>query len=525
MLTDHITFTQVHEIEEDIQKNISIVILQRGFQYHRSGYVYNVEVNPSHVITASVQGSRVYQVSLDLDDFSQSTCTCPYDDYCKHIAATYFYVYSHFDSALLLLNRWKEQNPKRAVQNNQTIQNPHIPPTEDQLLEEWFDFFTREYARLKQPDFFSLFRIMQSYIQTTLGHAESWKKSFRELYTLSFYMDLLMKIEKIPEHIQWKQYYYFQYADYQKSKQISIEGISSTINKMDSETLQKEAPQHLQALRDLLYRQLLSSRVSKSAHWLTIYRWIWSRLLREKGLMTEEMKRLDLQLRDEFLPTEQNDIILYARAHFDIATKHDEAARDRFEAVKDFQLQLIVPYFDTMLHYQEWERIEAWIDWLKPMLPHLNQLDLQSVVQLWLQVSEHQQNDLELLDTLFHLLPKSIRVYSDFLVHTKRYKQWVDLQLLRKRSPYELDREILKEIDQHDRQALLPLYHQAIERSISEKNRNSYKTAVRHLKKLRALYKKMKLTDRFEDYLETLSQKYTRLRALQEELQKGKLFS
>lgn len=80
----------------------------------------------------------------------------------------------------------------------------------------------------------------------------------------------------------------------------------------------------------------------------------------------------------------------------------------------------------------------------------------------------------------------------------------------------------LKAIEEHDSALLLPLYHQAAERAVLEKNRASYKTAVRLLKKLHGIYKQLGQDDRWEHYVYRLADKFSRLRAFQEELKKGK---
>ena len=72
-------------------------------------------------------------------------------------------------------------------------------------------------------------------------------------------------------------------------------------------------------------------------------------------------------------------------------------------------------------------------------------------------------------------------------------------------------------------EVLLPLYHQAIQADIDGKNRTYYKQAVRKLKKLRTLYKKMKRLDDWNDYFDILLTRTKRLRAFQEECKRGKL--
>jgi uncharacterized Zn finger protein len=98
----------------------------------------------------------------------------------------------------------------------------------------------------------------------------------------------------------------------------------------------------------------------------------------------------------------------------------------------------------------------------------------------------------------------------------------VDLQLANRISPLSLYALELRAIEEYDPGLLLPLYHQAAERAVLEKNRASYKTAVRLLKKLYSYYKLLKKEDRWERYINRLADKFSRLRAFQEELKKGK---
>ena len=60
-------------------------------------------------------------------------------------------------------------------------------------------------------------------------------------------------------------------------------------------------------------------------------------------------------------------------------------------------------------------------------------------------------------------------------------------------------------------------------KAIERKNRKSYKEAVRYLKKLRTIYKKLNKKTTWEYYLENLLEDTKRLRAFQEECQRGKL--
>jgi uncharacterized Zn finger protein len=80
----------------------------------------------------------------------------------------------------------------------------------------------------------------------------------------------------------------------------------------------------------------------------------------------------------------------------------------------------------------------------------------------------------------------------------------------------------MKQVEAAEPALLLPIYHQAVEKSIQEKNRTSYTNAVRYLKRLQALYQKLGQPERWSLYMQRLVHKYARLRAFQEELKKGK---
>ncbi|MEC0213863.1 hypothetical protein P4H70_33625, partial [Paenibacillus ehimensis] len=96
------------------------------------------------------------------------------------------------------------------------------------------------------------------------------------------------------------------------------------------------------------------------------------------------------------------------------------------------------------------------------------------------------------------------------------------LQLSNRVSPLDLYSLDLQTVEKHDPSLMLPLFHQAVERCIAEKNRTAYKNAVRLLKKLHTLYKKLNRSNDWDDFIYRLAMKYSRLRALQEELRKGK---
>lgn len=71
-------------------------ILSRGLDYYNSNAVRVISSSSSNV-DAQVAGSIVYDVRINFDDSNISSmyCSCPYEGYCKHLAATLYYIDEH----------------------------------------------------------------------------------------------------------------------------------------------------------------------------------------------------------------------------------------------------------------------------------------------------------------------------------------------------------------------------------------------------------------------------------------------
>lgn len=85
------------EIQLDrFEEQIDEVILQRGLNYFRKGYVTDVEEIGYGDYEATVEGSDLYTVHLHIEKgiVTEYDCDCPYDQgpVCKHIVAVLFYL-------------------------------------------------------------------------------------------------------------------------------------------------------------------------------------------------------------------------------------------------------------------------------------------------------------------------------------------------------------------------------------------------------------------------------------------------
>ena len=68
-------------------------ILDRGYDYYQINAV-RVLNSSSEFIEANVMGSSLYNVRINFieDEIVSLYCNCPYEDNCKHLAATLYYL-------------------------------------------------------------------------------------------------------------------------------------------------------------------------------------------------------------------------------------------------------------------------------------------------------------------------------------------------------------------------------------------------------------------------------------------------
>ncbi|GBF35442.1 SWIM zinc finger family [Desulfocucumis palustris] len=65
-------------------------IIERGLEYYENGLVENVNIDGQWVHATVLGNYGDYNVKVHMADFSKSRCSCPYEDYCKHMAAVVY---------------------------------------------------------------------------------------------------------------------------------------------------------------------------------------------------------------------------------------------------------------------------------------------------------------------------------------------------------------------------------------------------------------------------------------------------
>ncbi|MDE5753237.1 MAG: SWIM zinc finger family protein, partial [Oscillospiraceae bacterium] len=80
---------------KNFEESFDTKILKRGKNYYHNGAVLSIEKISENEYTAEVDGSELYDVTIEMDDngtIYNISCDCPYDmgEYCKHEAAVLY---------------------------------------------------------------------------------------------------------------------------------------------------------------------------------------------------------------------------------------------------------------------------------------------------------------------------------------------------------------------------------------------------------------------------------------------------
>jgi len=522
MLKDHISHHQVNELAKEAANSLQLVTSQRGLDYLRKGYVYNVVLTNSK-IQATVQGSYKYLVYLDLNNFHQSRCSCPVQLRCKHIAATFLYLYAIYDRPENFL-QYAAQD-RRLPERKKTTPNPALltPPGETSPAEEWYRYFEAEFnrfAKSNQREYQYGLYFYANFADAISRLARSWSAPLSYLYFFHARLFTMLQMEK-NDDVHRSFYFMPDHGSNYFSQHISM--LYHWAEKCNHNKVRLNHAAHFNPAVKILREMITLNKPEPKFNWLQIYRVLWSGFLNHLPWIKEEIQHLEQLLQENGLPPAPLYQATLARAHFTLIDGNDQAFMQSMEKVPQIKISDITPYLHAFEYRKEWERQAAWLRWLTPRMRHASPDEFEAICLYWTELAKLRQYQDEVLQALKSWLPKSWPFYSHSLVRAKQYKTWVNFHIFNQSLPAEIDRQEMHQVAASDLSMVLPLYHHFILRLILEKKRPAYQHAVRLLTKLQTYYKKLKRQDEWHRYITGLADRHSRLRAFREELRKGNL--
>lgn len=535
MLQRELTREQVVRAGEQILDNMEEHILERGYTIFSNGMVFNIYVENGSLVSSDVQGTRVYRIALDLNDFHNSTCSCPYLRPCKHIAATFFQIYSVFDNPRNFL--LKVHQPRTSTFTLSKLIPVYKKVGTDSLrrdagftsasalsengtVSDWRSFlesWTRNLSSAMETHRSSA-ELLSSY-HSVLAFAADWPEELTKLFSIHAN---LVHMGALHRYMQ-KHYSAAWLPELSQTAERLLEHLEAALYDLDVNQVKKYYPDHL--TDTLVAVQEWKKSEFPSIYGDMAYRMLWWYALDDPAWIQKEVKELERLTHDESFSAAARARYQTLQAHFWVMAGQDEQAFQVWERSKQLPLLYYLMYIKTFAIKSEWQRLLLWIDRLQRLIGAADQHEYRLVMSIWQHAMAQAGREDETGPLLKKFLPQSFPEYAAYLHDRRQYKQWLDLHMSYRVSLSDMDHLSVKAIENEEPSLLLPVYLREINRRIAERNREAYKEAVRLLKQARSCFTKANQQERWERFIDQLSSAHHRLRAFQEELRRGNLIS
>jgi hypothetical protein len=538
MLKTRIPTGKINEMILAMQDLFDADSLDLGWRDFHRGRVVDLDTDDNSTeVRAQVKGKKTYDVRVRLHPLSASKCTCPAGSGCGHMAAVCFQIYAGAGRPEMLLQELKQlyfQRMRRSAASKTRVQKANEPAAQLPLGNhpvEWHKFFNQQFYGYSVTHPYAAENFYQAALEKLIGLSAKWReKHTKQLFQLHVLMFVLRKLNQFFTHNPTTYLSYHLESGCKKAAAECVDQLEQTLDEVDATTAAKIDARDMDQTADLVRQWLLSGH-RQAVSSIDVYRAIWTKLLGQPERIQREVAKLNegpagtgSAAREAGVTSSSlHNLRRLALAHFQQMAGDDEEAMRRMEETGGRGVAAYVWYLNQYRKSEQWDRLHRWLNRLRTRMQDAKPDSFRFLCQCWQELTEHLGSDEEWVSVMRSLLPRSYPDYAKYLLGRGYYRQWVDLQIAHRATPANLHSEDLKKIEEADLQLLLPLYHQSAERLVLEKNRNSYKMAVRTLKKLKSCYRVLKQNEQWELFYDGFLHRYNRLRAFQEELAKEKL--
>ncbi|WP_338471003.1 SWIM zinc finger family protein [Niallia sp. XMNu-256] len=500
-------------------------VVQKGLILYRQGSVIQLKLEKDEIVTGIVQDVTPAKIKLDLNIPYLSECSCPGDGICRHQMAAFFHLLSRGNSVSAWVEAWRQ--PLREQKQAQTL---HIGRAKDLLkgkgpaepnYENWTHSFRESFDLLMNgngdPKPYLINELYSVYERRVVA-AAPLEMEWRNLYMLVARVVSFQKLLRLSTELEHDETIINHH--YRHLFQNILDDTEQLTYKLSVQSRPFAFDQFIEKLKDET-AQLLTEEASVDFERIHLFRRLWTDLFKNRTWREEMAAQL----------TQHASLQLSVKVgliHLNILLGNDEEVKEEILACDANITPYFFYWFDLFNAKQMEFYIHHFIGLMKDYLSaHGTYFGSRQFMHMALRAigpycTEHNRPDL-LERAYIHTLPYSFYDYQDFLFEKKEYQKWMELQTYNGFTFESLSKDTLKTLQTEAPEILLPLYHQGIQADLDGKNRASYRQAVRKLKKLRTLYKKVKRLDEWEQYFDLLLFRTKRMRAFQEECKRGKL--
>nr|WP_243735143.1 hypothetical protein [Paenibacillus turpanensis] len=516
-----ITEEQLTYISEAMADLFPRSVLRKGIAHLQNGAVLSCVSKDGQLCVGSVLGRKTtYSVSLNADFITLSECECAKGFSCEHTAALCFYLLQQFG---IEPESWLQWYDEGAPKSSPVLSVPSPTPADEQ----WPQFFHSSYRSVTIDTAYSFEQFIQRAEKEHEQRTAGFSRNLKLIAKLHLYLYLLQRGEQAIASPSTGLYRQIYGQGYQQSVLELMHRLMDTVSQMDIARAQKENGAQLQAFIPIL-RELAFQNAKPHIHWGFVYRYFWWSLLYTGAWKEEEQQYLLQSLQNGPARSKAAALtaIRSALAHFEIMGGQDASAKQMLQEANDEPIYaFLLPYLHSFRERGQWDRLRLWLGWLLPSMDDAEQEDVYSYFSFWNELREPCGTVEEELKAMRSLLPRSFYLYSELLIEQKRFREFVDILLTLGLTPADVEAELLAQVERSDPSLLLPLYHQAVTQCIRQKQREAYRLAVRYLLRLRSMYMLLGQMKQWQLFMTQFSARFGKLRALMEELRKGKLIS
>ncbi|MCA1055146.1 hypothetical protein LCM10_09115 [Rossellomorea aquimaris] len=514
-------------------------IVSKGLLLFRQNLVSNVKVRDDEA-SADVQDVTPVSVRLDLQFPLLSKCSCPHSGWCKHQMATFFMIYNKVARVSEWIQDWRSQESSAQVADDTSSLDDLLKKHSNtgglrkasELLEErisrgdtpqeWWQFFEnllqKEDLQLLERQPYLMDVIIQN-IYKRFKKEEPFEREWKPLYQLFATYFLTVEVDSFLQkreiELNREQYALFDYL---------LDQMEDAVEKLSVHAMPFSFDPFISFLKEKS-TEMSTDQSHSTMIKAEVYRFLWYYLFKQKAWRRAEVERLEAH------NTDDDAFVHIALLHQYLLLDDLEKAEEMVERIGT---ELVVYSEFWLVKFVLSKRYEALLLLLKAILKRLpsyigerDHYEASSFVRWFVRKLPSEwlmeRDPAFLRELLLSMLPFSYYSYTDFLLNTKAYREWVELQKYMGYSIPEMENLGLQQVYKESPELALPLYYHGVIDAIEQKNRDSYRQAVKYMKKIRTIYKKLKQTDKWDSYLDYILEKYKRLRAFREECRKGKL--
>lgn len=508
------------ENEDDVK------LVQIGLMLYRQRLVSKVRFKDD-LITATVQDVTRAQVELNLNFFQISTCSCPKEGLCRHQLAAFFHVYGEIARVTEWIEQWHEPIQERKKAQTWGIQRAKdllkvtgsLSPDYDTWVSNFHQSFTTIIDSQKVKPYLvkELFQVYTRKLKAGAPVEQEW----RQLYFLIAYVHAFRQLLQMSTTRGYEAEEISRY--YREIFYTLIDEAEELVSKLNVKALPFAFDPFIEKLKNDSTKLVTDNYVLEFEA-IHLYNLLWTKLFRKADWHKEELKLLQNEKR--------TGPVVIATIHQHIMLKEDAEAIELLHFINENSSPLLIFWLETLTAGKEWKRMGPYVEifislakkYMTTLEDHYAKMDFSRVAIRTIGAYANETGKHDVYEKLLVLtLPYSYRVYDEYLFDSNQFEKWSDLQAIIGFDLQAISKEKVRILQKEYPEILLPLYHQSIQQHIDMKNRGNYREAVKQLKKLRTLYKKLKRQDDWTEFTKILLERTKRLRAFQQECERGNI--